>query len=59
MRRIFPAVYFVNTYLPKESVKVLLPEKKLPDDSSNIIKKSNIDCHIERRSATFCHGKYK
>ena len=51
---------FVNTNLPEERVKVLLSEKelsKLPDDSSNIFKKSNIDRYIERPNATFCHGK--
>ena len=61
LRRIFPAVSFVNTNLPEERVKVLLSEKelsKLPDDSSNIFKKSNIDRYIERPNATFCHGKY-
>ena len=31
---------------------------KLPDDSSNIFKKSNIDRYMERPSATFCNGKY-
>ena len=29
LRRIFPAVYFVNNNLPKERVQVLLSEKKL------------------------------
>ena len=56
LRRIFPAVYFVNTNPPEERVKVLLSQKelcKLPDDSPNIFKKSNIDCYIERPSATF------
>ena len=46
LRRIFPAVYFVNTNLPEERVQILLSEKKLselPDDSPNIFKKSNID----------------
>ena len=39
LRRIFPAVYFVNTYPPEERVKVLLSEKELselPDNSANI-----------------------
>ena len=37
LKRIFPAVCFVNTNLPEERVKVLLFEKepsKLPDDTS-------------------------
>ena len=61
LRRIFPAVYFVNTNLPEERVRVLLSKKKLselPDNSSNIFKKSNIDCYVERPNATFCNGKY-
>ena len=60
LRRIFPAVCFVNTNLPEEKVKVLLSEKELselPDDSSNIFKKANIDRYIERPNVTFCHGK--
>ena len=51
LRKIFPTVYFVNTNLPEERVKVLLSEKelnKLPDDSSNILKKSNSNRYIER-----------
>ena len=29
LRRILPAVYFIDTILPKERVHVLLPEKEL------------------------------
>ena len=39
LRRIFPAVYFVNTNLLEERVQILVPEKelsRLPDDSPNI-----------------------
>ena len=57
LRRVFLAVYFVNTNLPEE---VLLPEKelsKLPDNSPNIFKRSNIDRYMERPSATFYNGK--
>ena len=60
LRRIFPAVYFVNTNLPEERFRVLLSKKelsKLPDDSSNIFKKSNFDRYVERPNATFCNGK--
>ena len=57
LRRIFPAVYFVDTNPPEERVQVLLSEKKL-SDSPNIFKKSNIGCYLERPSATFCNGKY-
>ena len=61
LRRIFPAVHFVNTNPPEERVPVLPSEKelcKLPDNSPNIFKKSNIDLYTERPSATFCNGKY-
>ena len=61
LRRIFPAVYFVNTYPPEERVKVLLSEKELselPDNSANIFKKSNIDRYMKRPNAIFCNGKY-
>ena len=61
LRRIFPAVYFVNLNPPEERVQVLFPEKEiseLPDDSLNVFKKSNIDRYMERPSLTFCDGKY-
>ena len=61
LRTIFPAVYFVNTNLPEERVQVLLSKKELselPDDSSNIFKKSNIDRYVERPNVIFCNGKY-
>ena len=54
-------MYIVNPNLSEERVRVL-PSKKelseLPDDSSNIFKKSNIERYAERPSATVCNGKY-
>ena len=50
------------TNLPEERVRVLLSKKELselPDDSSNIFKKSNIDRYMKIPNATFCNGKYK
>ena len=72
LRRIFPAVYFVNTNPLEERVQVLLSEKELSellDDSPNIFKTSNIDRYMERSSATsniekysildnFCYAKF-
>ena len=61
LRRIFPAVYFVNTNFLEKRFQVLLPEKELselPDNSSNIFRRSHIDRYMERPSATFCNGKY-
>ena len=55
LRRIFPAVHFVNTSLPEERVQVLLSEKELselPDDNPNNFKKSNTDRCVERPSTT-------
>ena len=46
LRRIFPAVYFVNNNLPEERVKVLLYSKelsKLAGDSLHIFKRSDLD----------------
>ena len=54
-------MHFVSTNLPEERVQVLIPEKglsELPDDSPHFFKRSNIDCYMERPSATFCSGKY-
>ena len=61
LRRIFPTVYFVNTNPPEERAQALLSEKelgKLPGNSPNIFKKSNIGRYMERSRATFCNGKY-
>ena len=60
-KKIFLTMYIVNPNLSEERVRVL-PSKKelseLPDDSSNIFKKSNIERYAERPSATVCNGKY-
>ena len=61
LRRILPAVYFVNTNLSEERVQVLLSEKELrelPDDRPNDFKKSNIYCYMERPNATFFNEKF-
>ena len=61
LRRIFPAVYFVNTNPPEERIQALLSEKELnelPGNILNILKKSNIDRYMKRPNATFCNGKY-
>ena len=61
LRKIFLAICFVNVNAPEERIQVLVSEKELselPDDSSNIFKKSNNDYYLERPSATFLNGKY-
>ena len=59
---LFGCVFFCQHQFPEETVQVLLPKKErrdLPDDSSNIFKRSNIDLYLERASATFCIGKFR
>ena len=54
LRRIFPAVYFVNANPPEERLQVLLSKKELselPDNRPNIFKKSNINRYTERPNA--------
>ena len=54
-------MYFVSTNHPERRVQVLLREielSKLPEDSPNIFKGSDIGCYMERQCATFCEGKY-
>ena len=61
LRRVFPGVQFVNTNLPEESSKILQNEEKLsslPEDSTNIFKRNNIDRYLVRPSVSFCDGKY-
>ena len=61
LRRILPAVHFINTNSPEERIQVLLSEKELselPGNNSTIFKKSSIDCYMEKPSATFYNGKY-
>ena len=54
-------MYFVNTNLPRNRVRVLLSEKELSgltDNSPNIFKKLNIDNYMERPSATLNNVKH-
>ena len=41
LRRVFPAVYFVNRNIPEDQSRILVSEEeifKFPDDSRNIFK---------------------
>ena len=61
LRRVFPAVYFVNTNMPEDRLRILLSEEeieKLPDNCSNIFKINNIDWYKDRPNLSFCGGKY-
>ena len=51
LRRIFLAVYFVDTSLLEERVQVLRPKKEL----SELPDYQTIDHYMERPSATFCN----
>ena len=56
LRRVFPGVQFVNTNLPEERSKILQTEEKLsslPDDSTDIFKRNNIDCYLEDDQSGF------
>ena len=49
------AVYFVNTNFSDLIVKLFFPEKELselPDDSTNVFKKPNLSCSMERSNTT-------
>ena len=62
LRRVFPGVQFVNTNLPEERSKVLLTEEQLsslPEDSTDIFRRNNIDRYVARQSVSFCDGKYR
>ena len=53
--------YFANNNLPEQRVKVFLYKKeltKIPDDNLHNFKRSNIECYMERLSATLFNGKY-
>ena len=61
LRRISPAVYFVNTNIPEEKVQELLSKKELselPDDIQNIFKKANTDRYMEKPNAIFHNIKH-
>ena len=61
LRRIFPAIYFINKNPLEERVQLLLSKKRvseLADNSPNIFQKSNTDGYMERPSGTFCSDKY-
>ena len=61
LRRVFPAIQFVNKYLCGERVKVLLFEiepSELPDDSLNNFGKSNVHCYIDSTDKLYLGGKY-
>ena len=56
---VFPAECFVKTNLLDGRTQILLLEKEpslLSDDSTNIFKRSNLDCYAGRTNASLCNG---
>ena len=53
LRRIFSTVYFVKQTFHKREFKFEKELSKLPSNIPNIFKTLNINCYIERPSATF------
>ena len=61
LRKIFPGVFFANSNLPEERTKILLTEDELsmlPDNSTEIFRRNNLDRYIDRPDQQFCSGKY-
>ena len=57
----FPGVQFVNTNLPEKRSKILQTEKQLsllPEDSTDIFKRNNIERYLARPSISFFDRKY-
>ena len=62
LRKTFPAVTFANTNLPDKRHRVCKSEKELrelPDDSTDVFKKNNLDRYLDRPGTTFKGGKYR
>ena len=61
LRGVFRGVQFVNTILREECSNILQTEEQsssLPEDSTDVFKRNNIDRYIARPSVSFCDEKY-
>ena len=61
LRGVFRGVQFVNTILREERSNILQTEEQsssLPEDSTDVYKRNNIDRYIARPSVSFCDEKY-
>ena len=61
LRKIFPGVCFANSNLPEERTKILLTEDELnmlPEDSTQIFRRNNLDRYIDRPDQRSFGGKY-
>ena len=61
LRKTFPVVTFANTNLPDKRYRICKSEeelKELPENSTDIFKRNNLDRYIDRPNKTFQGGKY-
>ena len=61
LRGVFRGVQFVNTILREERSNILQTEEQsssLPEDSTDVFKRNNIDRYLARPSVSFCDEKY-
>jgi len=62
LRKTFPAVTFANSNLPEKRFRVCKSKEELselPEDSTDVFKRNNLDRYLDRPNATFKGGKYK
>ena len=61
LRKTFPAVTFANTNLPDKRYRMCKNKKELselPEDSTDVFKKNNLDRYLDRPNRTFKGGRY-
>ena len=62
LRKTFPSVMFANTNLPNKRFRVCKSEEELselPENSTDIFKKNNLDRYLDRPNTTFKNGRYR
>ena len=62
LRKTFPAVSFANTNLPDKRFRMCKNEKELnelPEDSTDVFKRNNLDRYLERPNTKFKGGRYR
>ena len=61
LRRVFTSVYFINTNLLEEHLKILESEvelKNLPDNSNDIFKRNTLDRYMDRPNHSLCQKRF-
>ena len=59
LRKIVPGVCFANSNIPEKRIKILKSETELnmlQGHSTDVFKRNNVDCYINRPNKFFCHG---